>query len=399
MRKLTGIVFILTAAVMGLSVAGYGVPKQQPVTKPVTKKSNVLKKTDSYESIRQYFERKEYTGDVKEYRVSDVIAPVKIRAALVTNGLSYLRLLRNEIVARHGYIFKTDEMKRVFSNLKWYQGDKNFTYASLNKTELRNLDFIKRLERIDARGGKDARELSLILDLPKDKLNTDEAIKVYKVTGDKDVLTTIKPKMVRLYHEGLSINRDIAKKFKKDDFSDAFQREWNKSKYLNAKFIIAFEAGKRLLLETDDKKFFIECLLKKTNIGWAQLGEPDGGVDGVIADMGIGNIREDGSVKFKKVDPYYDQVDVDISPFRFYMDFVYYEDQPILFAIIDNYTRVCPFKYRTWKNSLYVIASFNLDAETCRDLFYYKKVKDIEKYAREHGFYSGMKLFRIRILN
>ena len=41
-----------------------------------------------------------------------------------------LKILRNEIYARHGYIFKTPDMKSYFAAESWYQPDKkNYRYA------------------------------------------------------------------------------------------------------------------------------------------------------------------------------------------------------------------------------------------------------------------------------
>ncbi len=58
-----------------------------------------------------------------------------------------LKIYRNEIYARHGYIFKSDDMVKYFFNLKWYKP----TYADVTKMlssiELRNIELIKSLEK------------------------------------------------------------------------------------------------------------------------------------------------------------------------------------------------------------------------------------------------------------
>lgn len=54
-----------------------------------------------------------------------------------------LRIMRNWIFARHGYIFKTADMKKFFSEQSWYEGNEdNVTYL-LSDIELYNVDFIK----------------------------------------------------------------------------------------------------------------------------------------------------------------------------------------------------------------------------------------------------------------
>ena len=60
-----------------------------------------------------------------------------------------LRLLRNEIFARHGYIFKSPELIDFFTKFGWYQP--NLTYDQINKvlTEIDryNISLIKSVER------------------------------------------------------------------------------------------------------------------------------------------------------------------------------------------------------------------------------------------------------------
>lgn len=68
---------------------------------------------------------------------------------LTEEDLSYLmkeelRIARNEIYARHGYIFKSNDLKEYFSNTSWYQPV--FSDASqfdLNEYERYNVEFIK----------------------------------------------------------------------------------------------------------------------------------------------------------------------------------------------------------------------------------------------------------------
>lgn len=60
-----------------------------------------------------------------------------------------LRLARNEIFARHGYIFKDEELKEYFSSKSWYTGTINadaFDINSLSKIEKANVDLIKKYE-------------------------------------------------------------------------------------------------------------------------------------------------------------------------------------------------------------------------------------------------------------
>jgi hypothetical protein len=54
--------------------------------------------------------------------------------------------MRNEILARHGYVFKTAEMADYFSKQGWYEPDEGYTESRLSKIELENIKIIKRVE-------------------------------------------------------------------------------------------------------------------------------------------------------------------------------------------------------------------------------------------------------------
>ncbi|MCM3568527.1 YARHG domain-containing protein [Neobacillus mesonae] len=61
-------------------------------------------------------------------------------------SLSQLRLARNEIYARHGYIFKSADLREYFSNKLWYYQDPSFDETSLNNVEKYNVELIKNRE-------------------------------------------------------------------------------------------------------------------------------------------------------------------------------------------------------------------------------------------------------------
>lgn len=58
---------------------------------------------------------------------------------------SKLALARNEILARHGYVFKTATYKKYFNNQKWYKPG-GYSSGKLNSTEWYNIDLIKKYE-------------------------------------------------------------------------------------------------------------------------------------------------------------------------------------------------------------------------------------------------------------
>ena len=57
-----------------------------------------------------------------------------------------LRLMRNEVFARHGYVFKDIELQSYFSTQNWYKPDSNFNPNQLNEFELLFLKYLKDLE-------------------------------------------------------------------------------------------------------------------------------------------------------------------------------------------------------------------------------------------------------------
>ena len=59
---------------------------------------------------------------------------------------SDLRFARNEIYARHGYIFKSEELQNYFNSQYWYYPDSSYDDSDLSTLEKYNVDFIKSYE-------------------------------------------------------------------------------------------------------------------------------------------------------------------------------------------------------------------------------------------------------------
>lgn len=57
-----------------------------------------------------------------------------------------LKIMRNEIFARHGYIFKTEDMKAHFNSQPWYEGRYDDVSSMLSDIEIKNVSFIKKHE-------------------------------------------------------------------------------------------------------------------------------------------------------------------------------------------------------------------------------------------------------------
>lgn len=57
-----------------------------------------------------------------------------------------LRIMRNWIYARHGYIFQTQDMRDYFSKFGWYEPRYSDVSSLLSDVEKKNVEFIKRHE-------------------------------------------------------------------------------------------------------------------------------------------------------------------------------------------------------------------------------------------------------------
>ena len=57
-----------------------------------------------------------------------------------------LKIMRNEIFARHGYIFQTTDMRNYFSDQSWYNPRFSNVNNLLSNTEKQNIELIKRYE-------------------------------------------------------------------------------------------------------------------------------------------------------------------------------------------------------------------------------------------------------------
>ncbi|WP_161626110.1 YARHG domain-containing protein [Hugenholtzia roseola] len=60
---------------------------------------------------------------------------------------SQLKIMRNEIYARYGYIFKTEAMKNHFANKAWYQPTKSNVDNLLTPLEQANIALIQKYEK------------------------------------------------------------------------------------------------------------------------------------------------------------------------------------------------------------------------------------------------------------
>jgi hypothetical protein len=66
-----------------------------------------------------------------------------------------MKTMRNEIYARHGYIFQNKEMMAHFSKMPWYKPTHSDVREMLSATEKKNIELIKEMERYNDDHGSD----------------------------------------------------------------------------------------------------------------------------------------------------------------------------------------------------------------------------------------------------
>ena len=96
--------------------------------------------------ITSFLNSKAYHGADKSYENADLVLSPEVDRALAIYGVSGYALLRNEIYARHGYIFKNPALSTIFSSAKWYKADTSVGINAVIGIEAKNVDFIKKIE-------------------------------------------------------------------------------------------------------------------------------------------------------------------------------------------------------------------------------------------------------------
>ena len=71
---------------------------------------------------------------------------VLIDGILSCYSKTQLKIMRNEIFARHGYIFKSEEMKSYFEKRSWYRPEKEDVTNDLTELEKLNIQLIQQYE-------------------------------------------------------------------------------------------------------------------------------------------------------------------------------------------------------------------------------------------------------------
>ena len=81
-------------------------------------------------------------ADWREYLATEEISTEMLDGLFIED----LRVLRNEIYARHGRIFKDKELQKYFAEQPWYKPNPDFKDEMLSEKEFKNLSVIKEAE-------------------------------------------------------------------------------------------------------------------------------------------------------------------------------------------------------------------------------------------------------------
>lgn len=119
---------------------------------------------------------------------------------------SVLRLARNEIFARHGRLFQSEDLNRYFSSQSWYHGyisADQFHDSDLNEYEHYNLELIKSLE--SAQNKKETKYENFDIDWYAEYQKTElQAEKLYKTVSTQEDYTNSMKKEYKMWDDLLN---------------------------------------------------------------------------------------------------------------------------------------------------------------------------------------------------
>lgn len=85
-----------------------------------------------------------YERKIREKITTEVLTPEIFEGLFIED----LRVLRNEIYARHGRIFKDVKLQKTFAEMDWYKPNPEFKDEMLSEIEFKNLASIKQAEEM-----------------------------------------------------------------------------------------------------------------------------------------------------------------------------------------------------------------------------------------------------------
>jgi hypothetical protein len=146
------IALVIVISVTSLMVRGFNKPEPNEniaATKTLdqSKDKDVENKSGSSHDNHSPEEKRNESTNLSS---SDHILPDSDKRVLSEEDIAnlskgQLRLARNEIYARHGYVFKSADLQKYFSSKSWYNADPSYD-GSLNEVEKENVKLLKARE-------------------------------------------------------------------------------------------------------------------------------------------------------------------------------------------------------------------------------------------------------------
>lgn len=116
-----------------------------------------LEASFDYENIAKYFYNNNVGYGFKREKLFSenlkfFVVPETVKISLNHLKITPARLLRNEIFARHGYIFNDAKLRKIFSATKWYEGKTRSVREvsrDFNEKELANIKLLRMREWVE----------------------------------------------------------------------------------------------------------------------------------------------------------------------------------------------------------------------------------------------------------
>ncbi|MGI9035526.1 MAG: YARHG domain-containing protein, partial [Pyrinomonadaceae bacterium] len=109
--------------------------------KPIKDQSKVKLKTIEEQNVKtiENYERK-----IREQLATQIVTEEMFEGLFAED----LRMLRNEIYARHGRVFKDVKLQKTFAEMSWYKPNPDFKDEMLSEIESKNLKLIADAEKL-----------------------------------------------------------------------------------------------------------------------------------------------------------------------------------------------------------------------------------------------------------
>lgn len=101
--------------------------------------------TDYVNLMSRAFRSKKYEGNTRKYTSRDLQSTIE--GSYPAEKRLYIKTLRNEIYARHGRVFRSEDLKEIFSGCDWYRANELFSENMLNEYEKYNVQFLLNNEK------------------------------------------------------------------------------------------------------------------------------------------------------------------------------------------------------------------------------------------------------------